>query len=183
MKSSFLWYFSINSRFSLWVGSDISKKSTLRRAFYGAGNGSRTRLISLGSWNSTDELCPPKIVCFIISPVKQSFNIFPKKTVKKLQLWNACMQYAYGYAKKVSPLVKTDKKWYNTSNWIVTRRYGLKSCKLSRWKGNPVRIRNNRHYCIWRDKKHKKALRSVCPCKMFLWTIRCIISQDTCRIF
>ena len=64
------------------------------------------------------------------------------------------------------------------------KRYGLKSCALSRWKGNPVRIRNNRHYCIWREESGRShwgtcALRRPALCGM----CRCIISQDTCRVF
>ena len=49
-------------------------------------------------------------------------------------------------------------------------------------KGNPVRIRNNRHYCIWQvavqyaigfsEKAHS-------GCDFF----RSIISQDICRVF
>ena len=75
------------------------------------------------------------------------------------------------------------RKKFNNLIFKILIKYGLKSCTLSRWKGNPVRIRSNRHYCIWQvgagyaigQVPRRSAPEANC--------FRCIISQDTCRVF
>ena len=54
-----------------------------------------------------------------------------------------------------------------TYNWTAeNERYGLKSCTLSRWKGDPVRIRSNRHYCIW-SAGLRVVFETMPPCRSF----------------